>query len=841
MRFEREWVLLLLVLPAVWTWWQWRRARVVPGGEWRLLLKALSMAAVIAALAEPRIETTETKLAIAALVDTSASATAQDLAQASQWVNELESARGRHELKVQPFARGLRAATAQERGVKWQFRATAGEAGRATDLEAALRDATAALPERRVPRLVLVSDGKENRGSVTRAAWQARSLGIPIDVLPLKGRPQPALRLTQVNLPPQAFVGERFTVEMLISSPRQAKATVQIAADGKKLGESTVQLEPGENTVRAVAALTEAGSFDLTGRVGTEGLGEVQFARALTLKRPRLLYISQDPEGTETNLLKAAELARFEVTRSSDPNADRLTKYQLVALNNTDLEAMPVERKAQMEQYVKEGGGLVVIGGEKNIYLEKKKDAPEDPLERALPAKLAPPRSPEGTCVILIMDKSSSMEGRKMDLARLAAIGVIENLRPIDLVGVLIFDNSFQWAVPIRKAEDKLFIKRLVAGVTPDGGTQIAPALSEAFRKTVPVKATFKHIVLLTDGISEEGDSISVAREAANSKITISTVGLGQDVNKAYLEKVASFSKGKSHFLVDPSGLEQILLRDVMEHTGSSAIERSVSPIISKQVEVLDGVGMETAPALKGYVKFTAKPTAETILAIDAGQTKDPLLARWQYGLGRSAVFASDAKSRWADEWVAWKGFDRFWMNLLRDLLPHAAEGEVTTQFDPASGTLAVEYHLGPGIVEPKTVPPIYVLGPDNFRQTVPVVRAAAGVYRGRVPVGERQGMFRIRPLEESRAFPEAGFYRQEEELSDYGNNEALLRQVAEFTGGRYAPPVKEIFSGTGRSVPATVELWPMLLGAAIVFNLAELLLRKWRGMGFGARPVAAV
>ena len=65
---------------------------------------------------------------------------------------------------------------------------------------------------------------------------------------------------------------------------------------------------------------------------------------------------------------------------------------------------------------------------------------------------MAPPRSPEGTAVVLIIDKSSSMEGRKIELARLAAIGVVENLRPIDTVGVLIFDNSFQWAVPVRRA-----------------------------------------------------------------------------------------------------------------------------------------------------------------------------------------------------------------------------------------------------------------------------------------------------------------------------------------------------------------------------------------------------
>ena len=77
--------------------------------------------------------------------------------------------------------------------------------------------------------------------------------------------------------------------------------------------------------------------------------------------------------------------------------------------------------------------------------------------------------------MVLIIDKSSSMEGTKIELARLAAIGVVENLRPIDSVGVLIFDNSFQWAVPIRKADDRPAIKRLISGITPDGGTQIAP------------------------------------------------------------------------------------------------------------------------------------------------------------------------------------------------------------------------------------------------------------------------------------------------------------------------------------------------------------------------------
>ena len=309
-----------------------------------------------------------------------------------------------------------------------------------------------------------------------------------------------------------------------------------------------------------------------------------------------------------------------------------------MVINNWDMESIPLAAKAQLEDYVKKGGGLVWIAGEHNVYVDKK-GKPEDALERTLPAKLAPPRSPEGTAVVLIIDKSSSMEGRKIELARLAAIGVVENLRPIDSVGVLIFDNSFQWAVPLRKAEDRATIKQLISGITPDGGTQIAPALTEAYQRILPQTAMYKHIVLLTDGISEEGDSMTLTKEALTNHVTISTVGLGQDVNRAFLEKVASNADGKSYFLNDPSGLEQILLRDVEEHTGVTAVEKTITPKVVKQAEILDGVGMDDARRqLKGYVRFQARPTSDTILMADR---EDPLLVRWQYGLGRAAVFTS--------------------------------------------------------------------------------------------------------------------------------------------------------------------------------------------------------
>jgi Ca-activated chloride channel family protein len=822
MSFDRSWVLFIAWLPLAWILFEWRRTQRKLG----LVLKAVSFIAILLALAEPRMVLQETKVALAVLVDTSASSSPADLERASQLARTMSGARGRHWMRVVPFARSTRDLTAAEQQNTFKLAATSGEAGRATDLEAGVREAIASLPAGMVPRVALITDGKENKGSIARAAWQAQQLGIPIDTFALAGHPKPALRLESVSLPSIAFTGEQFPIDVVVSSPSAGPAQVELSAEGKPLGQTQVNLDRGENSLRLHASLDTPGALDIAVAIRAGALGEVRFDQAVVLRQPKVLYVSQDPAAQDSHFPATLASAHFDVNHASDLGEVHLNDYQLVIFNNWDLEAIPANGKQALEQYVQQGGGLLVIGGERNLYKEDKKV--EDPLERALPAKLAPPRSPEGTAVVLIIDKSSSMEGRKMELARVAAIGVVENLRPIDQVGVLIFDNSFEWAVPIRRAEDKVTIKRLISGITPDGGTQIAPALNEAYRRIRPVNATYKHIVLLTDGISEEGDSLTLAKEAETQKVTISTVGLGQDVNRNYLERVATSAGGKSYFLTEPQGLEQLLLRDVLEHTGSTTVERPLAAEVLKHAEILNDVGMESAPLLKGYVRFTSKPTAETILQLDR---HDPLLARWQYGLGRSAVFASDAKTRWAADWVSWKGYDKFWTNLCRDLLPRAQGGEAAVDYDSANGDLMVEYRLGRGVPEPSKIPDVYAFGPDGFQQPVPIRKVAAGTFRGRLPIGLRQGLFRVRTAEDSRAFPEAGLYRPEAELADYGSNEALLKQVASFTGGRFQPDPAAVFSGGGKSIASSLQLWPGLLGFAVLLSLAELVLRKWKGV----------
>ncbi len=152
-------------------------------------------------------------------------------------------------------------------------------------------------------------------------------------------------------------------------------------------------------------------------------------------------------------------------------------------------------------------------------------------------------------------------------------------------------------------------------------------------------------------------------------------------------------------------------------------------------------------------------------------------------------------------------------------------------EFDSANGDLVVDYRLGRDVEEPAKIPEIFVFGPDGFQKPIAVKKIAAGTFRGRVQIGSREGLFRVRPLVESRAFPEAGLYRPEAELADYGSNEALLKQVAEFTGGRFQPDPKAVFDAGRGSIASTLHLWPGLLALAIVLNLVELVLRKWKGV----------
>ena len=243
--------------------------------------------------------------------------------------------------------------------------------------------------------------------------------------------------------------------------------------------------------------------------------------------------------------------------------------------NNHDLEQWPEREKTAAESSSRRR--RVSADRRREQSLCRAEAANDDDLNRMLPAKLAPPRTPEGTASC-----SCSTSRRRWKARRCSSRGSPRRARRqparIDRVGVLAFDNSFQWAIPIRRNEapgrdqaadhghhrrrrhtDRA---RAARGVSPDsaleGDLQAHPA------------ADRRHL----RGRRQHG----ACARGGQQKVTISTIGLGQDVNRAYLERVAQTAEGKSYFVIDASRLAQVVLRDVIEHTGSSVMEKPVPP-----------------------------------------------------------------------------------------------------------------------------------------------------------------------------------------------------------------------------------------------------------------------
>ena len=292
MTFDHPWVLLALLLPLGWAAWEWR------GSARRLALglKAAAFVCIVLALSGPRLMVYQTKVAVAVLADTSASVSPEDLARESAIASEVQRGHGRHWTRIMPFARGTRMPALEEKTKNgWQLRHTAGTAGRGTDLESAIRDGAAALPAGMVPRLLLISDGNENLGSVARAIWQAQQLGIPIDTVALAGRPKPGLRLESVTIPGQVFSGERFPIDVAVEAPRAAHARVEMTAEGKTIGSSHVELArrressaaAGQRQLRGRHRAGRQDRGQRPGRGALRGCGyAAQSARAAGVARP---------------------------------------------------------------------------------------------------------------------------------------------------------------------------------------------------------------------------------------------------------------------------------------------------------------------------------------------------------------------------------------------------------------------------------------------------------------------------------------------------------------------------------------------------------------------------
>jgi Ca-activated chloride channel family protein len=788
MNFEFPPPLLLLAGPLLLVLFAWNRV----DNRLLLLMKAGGVAALLLALSGPAIVVPHRRpIGLTVVVDAAANATAAQ------------------------FADGI-----IDKKIGWmRVIPVTGSTGK-NNIERALRDAAAQVPDGYSPRVLWISDGTTAQGDLARAVAELQQMHVPVDTMPVTREFARKPRFDSVRLPDRVYAGERFLVELAVVSPIDTPAQIDVGVGDGSRATQPIHLERGWNLIRTRESSLSTGAVVISGTLSADGLQRLSFERLLQVNRAHVAYVSESPTPAETLVLRLLHLNGAEIER--DPSLKTTAEVQLVVLSGEDLARLPAAQKVRLAGYVKDGGGLLLLGGEGAPFKDKSE---LDALEQILPATLAPPQNAGDKCVVMLIDKSSSMAGPKIKMARQSVLAMADSLGPEDSVGVLAFNHANRWIIPIQKFRNRRLLAQEISGLTADGGTEIPRALTAAYRAALLSKAKYRHLVLVTDGISVEGESVRMAQDALRQGISISTVGLGTGVNRSFLEDIAKASGGRSYFLSDPKDLKRITLKDVRDYLGTNSIERSSRPTARRSNAVLEGVDIRQASALTRYTRYTTKSGANEVLTVGEGG-RDPLYVQWQYGMGKVGLFTSDAIPEWSASWNKAPGFDRLWANIVQDLFSRTKVSEVNAASGPGNDDLQIRYSLGPNATK-GPVPAILVLGPDGFRQQATIEQVTPASYLAKASIGERSGIFRVVSDPPSAEFPATAVLVHMQGEQDPSANRKTLQQIARLTGGSFYENLAGRPAWHAEWVRSRMHLWPALVCLAIVFNLVELIGRR--------------
>jgi len=285
-----------------------------------------------------------------------------------------------------------------------------------------------------------------------------------------------------------------------------------------------------------------------------------------------------------------------------------------------------------IEKYVRDlGGGFLFAGGEAGYGLG---GWGHSTMERLLPVRMDAERRKEmpGVAMALVIDRSGSMTGLPMEMAKAACRATVETLQGDDLIEVIAFDSTPARYVKMQPARYRSRIQNDIARIQPGGGTEIFSSLDMAYQDLSVVQARKKHVVLLTDGQAPVQGIKDLATGMLAEAITVTTVGLGEGVNQELLRTVADAGGGRFHMVPDPNSLPKIFTRETELIAQQAAVEDWFPVQQVGNADFLKGVAVSAAPLLHGYVATQIKPQpAQLILQSDRG---DPILARWRAGLG---------------------------------------------------------------------------------------------------------------------------------------------------------------------------------------------------------------
>jgi uncharacterized membrane protein len=750
----------------------------------------------------------------------------------------------------------------------------------ATNLAEAVTLAMAIMPGTAANRLLLISDGNQTAGDLMVAANAAKAAGVPIDVLPLKYKYDREVLVERIAVPATARMGQNVNLKVLLTALKPATGTLNLLINGE-----TVDLDPKTEALGMKLAL-DAGMNAVPIPVALPRPGPQKFEAIFTPENPdddaivqnnrsmavtfvqsegRVLVITPSPDEVEP-LLEVMQQSKI-AAEVVDPDAAPKTKeewagYDAVIMANTPAFHFSQQQQEDLKAFVHDlGGGLVMVGGPDSFGAGGWIGSP---LADALPIKLEPPQKrqmPRGA-LALIMHSCEMPQGNYW--GKQVALAAVSRLTRQDLAGILEFSfgSGDTWVYPLSEVGNKSAITRAINSLTYGDMPSFDNITGMAVRKLKAADAGMKHIVIISDG-DPQAPNAGLLQEARAAKISISTVLVyphDRSANGPFvsaMQNVARQTGGRCHVIVDQgefAKLPEIMIKEAQVVKRSLIWEgQPFQPTVVNAVsEPMRGLG-GGVPQIGGYIVAADREGLSMVTL--RGKENDPILAHWQYGLGKAVTFTSDVSARWARSWPSWGKFKAFWEQHVRWAMRPGgtADMRVLTEDlgDRTRVTVEALDQNGDRLNFVRFVG--RVVGPNGDADTVELRQEGPGRYTGIVDTGKsgayvmnfryltpdpNGGPAREGNLQAAVTRPFADEYRT---LQD---NAALLKLVAERTGGRVigqdtsADPAKaDLWSHKGLTMPvATRSIWITVSLIAIGLFLTDVAVRRVR---FDPRAIA--
>ncbi len=636
------------------------------------MLRAGFIGLLTLGLARP-VETQKTRKVCAAfLVDVSDSMADAAIDDARQDVERALLAKGRNDcVRVVSFAKRPRlvpVADANGRISIPPFVRPGGTLGAGTDVASALQLAYGLFPAGTIRRVVILSDGNQTDGDLLAEASRAARFGVKIFAIPSRRAVPGEVAVRELQTPDHIHEGETFELraDVFSSIAQSVKLSLkQGEADNALDSQRTVDVRPGDNEVtfksRAVVPGDVTYTLDATATL-EDHFPENNRANAIVsvLGKPMVLYV--EGERSSTAYLAGALAAQDLNVDTVDPlptTVREAERYDFIVLSDVPASGVSLVEQDVIEQYVRDlGGGFLFAGGENGYRLG---GWAHTTIERLLPVRAdADKRQDEPeVAMTLVIDRSGSMTGLPLEMAKQAARATADTLAPDDLIEVIAFDSQPVRIVHMLPAKHRVRIQDDIARIQAGGGTEIFSALDAAYQVLSTTRAKKKHVILLTDGQAPHASIRELVQTMSAESITVTTVGLGGGVDESLLRMISEIGGGRYYKVSDPQSLPRIFTRETEMVSRSAAVEQYFQPRVVAPAAFLRGVDMGSAPFLRGYVATKLKPQpAQGILESELGE---PILARWHVGLGYALAWTSDVKNRWAVDWVRWRSWGQFW------------------------------------------------------------------------------------------------------------------------------------------------------------------------------------